>query len=300
MAERDGAAGFRQTVEKRLTKSGALLTRMGVTPAEYARVVLNALTVSSHNAKPGRPSLADCTPESLDLALIKCINAGLLPDGEEAVIVPLKSGQGKDAVVKAEVWPGFPGMLKQYREAVKGARFVCRTVYRDDKFRHVEGADMVLEHQPNENADQSAGQVRAVYAIAWPPGADAPEWEVMYRSEIDRRRARAPGAGKGGPWATDYAEMAEKTVGKLLLKRCPRRANALRDPSEGASEAETVEVRAIEHAPADPMDEVLGETKEREPVTVEAQAPAKERKVPPAPKAAEEPAPFDPDDSPFG
>ena len=131
MADNDGAAAFRQTVEKRLTKSGALLARMGVTPAEYARVVLNALTVSLHNARPGRPSLADCTPESLDLALIKCINAGLMPDGEEAVILPLRKGikdrnaedaGGRDkSVIVAEVWPGYVGNLKNAKESDPGA-----------------------------------------------------------------------------------------------------------------------------------------------------------------------------------
>ena len=66
----------REALAKRIQISGALLERMGLSGEAFERIALNALIKSQTEAKPGKPTLADCTSESFDLAIIQCLNAG--------------------------------------------------------------------------------------------------------------------------------------------------------------------------------------------------------------------------------
>ena len=74
---------IRARIEKRITCSADLIERMGITPAQFERVALNALATN--------PALANCTPQSLDLAVLRCAEIGLLPDGRQAAIIPYKT-----------------------------------------------------------------------------------------------------------------------------------------------------------------------------------------------------------------
>ena len=70
------------SLKRRVEMSEALLKRMGMTGEEYQRICLNALLLN--------PALAQCTNHSIDVAVIQCINAGLVPDGKQASIIPFK------------------------------------------------------------------------------------------------------------------------------------------------------------------------------------------------------------------
>ena len=72
--KQETALAVKSRVENRVAMSGALLERMGYTVEQYERVCLNALLVS--------PGLAECTPQSMDIAITHCITAGLIPDGK--------------------------------------------------------------------------------------------------------------------------------------------------------------------------------------------------------------------------
>ena len=203
------------TIEFRVEKSTALLARMGIAPQAFERVALNALMNNKR--------LRECVPASIDRALITCIEMGLLPDGREAAIVPLKDGQsGK---LMANLWPMIEGKIKLARQASPGVALRVRVVYDGDHWRYSEGLLPVLEHQATAT-DRSDKKLIAAYAVAVLPGSSAPEFEVMDRLELDRRRAKSPSVRANKtktPWFTDYAEMCKKTVLSQLLKRLPKR-----------------------------------------------------------------------------
>ena len=95
-------------------------------------------------------------------------------------------------------------------------------MYQDDHFLYEDGLTPVLEHKPEPLADRSPDCVIAAYAVATLPGGGV-EFEVLWRSDLDRARANSPsGDHAGAPWSVHYGEMCEKTVLNLLTKRLPR------------------------------------------------------------------------------
>jgi recombination protein RecT len=86
-----------------------------------------------------------------------------------------------------------------------------------DLFEYELGLDVRLRHVPVQDGER--GDVRAAYAVADLDGIR--QFEVMSRAEIEAVRARSR-AGKSGPWVTDFAEMAKKTVVRRLFKYLPK------------------------------------------------------------------------------
>ena len=169
----------RARVDKRVDDSASLVERMGLSVDQYKRVALNAFVTT--------PALAECTESSLDRAFMQCIMAGLMPDGKEAAIVPFndRNNGTKDATLI----PMVKGQLKLARRATPGLTLNVKAVYRDDDFDHDEGTQPRLYHKPNPTGARADTDIIAVYARALFPGASAWEFEVLYRSDIDRYRA---------------------------------------------------------------------------------------------------------------
>ena len=69
-------------VEYVVNLNAALLERSGYSAEAYCRAVLNTMVQT--------PTIVDCDAESLQAALLSAMNAGLVPDGKEAAIVPFK------------------------------------------------------------------------------------------------------------------------------------------------------------------------------------------------------------------
>ena len=188
MANRDKALQtLEATVTRRVRASEALLKRMGVSEDAYMTMALNALIYI--------PELADCTPASMDVALIQALQCGLLPNQWEAVIVPFKS--------TATFIPMIAGRAKMAREATRGLRIHTQTVYRDDAWEYSEGLEPVLEHKPSPDGSRADRDVLAAYAWAHVPGAPGKEYEVLLRADIDRYRAMSrPRTARRGPTTT--------------------------------------------------------------------------------------------------
>ena len=210
--KQETALAVKSRVESRVAMSGALLERMGYTVEQYERVCLNALLVS--------PGLADCTPQSMDIAITHCITAGLIPDGKQAAIVPY----GKNATLV----PMADGLVMLAHQATKGLGLRTRVVYAGDDWEYEEGAHPILKHKPNPAADHSDGKIIAAYAVSTRPSKIEPDFEVMDRATLDRYRGYS--RARSGPWDTHYVEMAEKTVLKQLLKRLPKSVTAPPEP----------------------------------------------------------------------
>ena len=74
-----------------------------------------------------------------------------------------------------------------------------------------------ISHKPGKGTDPK-GLTHAYAVIHTTNGGRL--WDVMTREEIDRIRQRSR-ASSSGPWTTDYAEMAKKTVLRRLFKIAP-------------------------------------------------------------------------------
>ena len=207
-------------LKNRVALSEALLERMGVTPEAFERVLLNALL--------NKPELVECSRESLERAVVVCIEGGLLPDGRQAAIVPYKG--------LAKVLPMIEGRLMLARRATPGLALRVRAVFKADEWEYREGLVPTLDHEPDLNGSRTADDLIASYAVAVIPGSQAPEFEVHSRADTDRYRAKSRAGDKAGaPWNTEYVEMAKKTVLGQLLKRLPKRVG---DPAFVDSEDE--------------------------------------------------------------
>ena len=214
---KDTGDAVRVRITKRLDHNESQLEVMGFTKESFLRLCLNALITN--------PNITKCDPDSVDLCIVQCLNAGLVPDGKEAAIVPFKT--------TATLVPMIDGKLKLARRAVPGLSVWARTVWAEDEFEHEEGMYPKLVHKPGRGAfrkDDSA--IIAVYAVAQLPAQKQPEFEVMYRPEVDHFRAMS--RARSGPWGDHYGEMGEKAVLGRLLKRLPKRAG---DPTDQPIEA---------------------------------------------------------------
>ena len=221
------------TVEKRVRDSLPLLERMGITPEAYERVVLNALIRN--------PQLQNCDRNSLDIAVADCIQAGLLPDGKQAAIIPLKDT--KNNRIAANFWPMMEGRTMLARRATPGLALVTSAVYAEDEFDVIGGRARDLVHVPKMNADKRDENVVAVYAMAMVPGATEWEWEVFDRGDIDRYRRLSR---SDNVWKTNFAEMAKRGPLGRLLKRLPKDPRAPEPPELSDSIATGLDFGVIE------------------------------------------------------
>ena len=224
----------RQTVESAALDAAPHLKRIDVTPAYFSRVVLNAMMTN--------PRIGECDARSLRKALLTCAERGLMPDGHSAVIIPVGKGTARRA--RLDIMIG--GMLDKCREGIPGITIRARCVYAADEFDYEDGLHPLLRHVPNKDGKRADENIIAAYAVAHIPGNEQPEFTVFYRADIDARRKLSP-AGGSGPWGTHYAQMAEKSVLRALLKRLPIRgqARAAMDdflPESGEADTPTVEM----------------------------------------------------------
>jgi recombination protein RecT len=219
----------------------------------FQRVVINSALRT--------PALLDCTAESMILAIQEAAQRGLEPDGVMGYLIPY----GK----VAQFLPHWRGLMHVARKSGDIAKFAVRAVHVGDVFEWEYGLNERLVHVPCVDLEEGTGlELTHVYAIAWTKEGDA-YFTVMYRSEVERIRARSK-AGQSGPWMTDYEEMAKKTVVKRLCKVLPLSAD-VRDFVERDNRierGEVIDTTLAEEAPAPAkkkgkLDQVLDERREK-------------------------------------
>jgi len=155
------------------------------------------------------PQLAQCTPESFLGALMTCAQLGLEPGPlGHAYLVPY----GREVTFV----PGYRGLVELARRSGQVQSVQARIVRDGDEFDYEFGLEPKLRHRPTADADKPVTHAYAVLRLK-DGGVD---FDVMTRAEIDAIRKRSR-AANNGPWVTDYAEMAKKTVLRRLLKTAP-------------------------------------------------------------------------------
>ncbi len=202
-AKQTGLDVIRHDLEARSADLLAVLPK-GMDPARFIRVSLMALTKN--------PTLAACTPASVIRSIFEAAVLGLEPTGAAggAHLVPFRK-KGSDTP-QAQLILDYRGILHLIAEGGGGV-IVHQVVYEGDEFVPEYGTSPRIVHRPHF-ATIDPTKITHVYAY---PLSHPEQAEVMTKEQIDLVRARSR-AANDGPWVTDFAEMARKTVIKRLSK----------------------------------------------------------------------------------
>ena len=151
--------------------------------------------------------MAKCTQESLYLAVKRCAQAGLMPDGEESAIV--RYGD------QAAWMPMVKGIIRLMLRSPNVAKVEARVVREGDEFTFHYGLHPTLDHRPISppSGEPFAPEISASYGIVYWSGLP-PEhatFEVVERAEIERAR-KTSRASESPAWRHWYGEMARKVA----------------------------------------------------------------------------------------
>lgn len=215
---------------------------------KFIRTVQTAVTLS--------PDIAEAEKNSVLNACMKAAADGLVLDGREAAITIYNTKQ-KDGTWKkqAQYIPMVAGIIKRVRNSGEVSRLNAFVVYENDTFHVSYGLQMSIRHEPNL---LNPGKAVGAYATCLFKDGES-DFEFMSLKQIEAIRERSKSKDKG-PWVTDWAEMARKTVIRRLSKRLPMDSDIARvveridedyeqEPAQAGSYADADGV--IDHEPGD-------------------------------------------------
>lgn len=156
------------------------------------------------------PALAQCTPHSLLNAFMTASQLGLEIGGVlgEAYLVPYKT--------EATFILGYRGMINLARRSGQIQSIEAQVVREGDHFEFEYGLETRFRHKPMTGP---GAPISYAWALArFKDGGH--QLDVMTIDEINAVRKRSR-ASSNGPWVTDFAEMAKKTVVRRLAKYLP-------------------------------------------------------------------------------
>lgn len=166
----------------------------------FVRTVLTSIQTN--------PGLLDADRRTLFAAATKAAQMGLLPDGREGAIVQFKGS--------AQWMPMVAGLMKLVRNSGEISTWSVQAVYENDEFEYELGDSERIAHRP---ALRNRGAVIGAYSIVtMRDGERSREFMGVDEIEAIRKRSRS---GNAGPWVSDFAEMAKKTVVRRHAKRLP-------------------------------------------------------------------------------
>jgi recombination protein RecT len=166
----------------------------------FVRVTLTAVQTN--------PNLLNADRRTLFAAATKAAQMGLLPDGREGAIVTFKD--------QAQWMPMVAGIMKLVRNSGEISTWSVQAVYENDHFDFCLGDEEHITHKPNL---ANRGKLIAVYSIVTMKDGEKSR-EVMSVEDVLAIKARSR-SGNSGPWVSDFAEMAKKTVIRRHSKRLP-------------------------------------------------------------------------------
>lgn len=233
-------AAFRGTLEKMHSDLQSALPPQ-IPVDKFIRTTLTAVQM--------QPDLLGADRKSLLGSTMRAAQDGLLCDGREAALVIFNSREKGKLV---QYMPMVGGILKKIRNSGELASISAQVVYDKDHFEYELGDDERIVHKPFLGADR--GKQIACYAIAKTKDG-AIYREVMSVADVEKVRA-ASRAGKFGPWADWWDEMAKKTVIRRLSKRLPSSADLdsvikADDEAQGFTKIERREPINVTPAPED-------------------------------------------------
>ena len=175
------------------------------------------------------PKLAQCDQTSFLGAIMQCAALGLEPGGAlgHCYLIPFENKRQNRVEVQFIV--GYRGMIDLARRSGQIVSLEARAVYAKDHFEVELGLDSKVVHRPAWDVSDR-GPLTFVYAVAKLRDGGV-QFEVMSRAEIEAIRDKSQGyqvakryARDGvinSPWASNFEEMAKKTVVRRLFKYLP-------------------------------------------------------------------------------
>lgn len=193
---------------------------MPVKPDRFLRML--------HNAILRDPKIAEASTRSVYLEVMKAAADGLVLDGREATLTRFNSRDG----VQVVYIPMVAGIMKRVRNSGEIQAWTCEIVYAKEyetgRFNYTAAPEPKLHHEPIIVGER--GEVVAVYsAVRLKDGTY--HYEVMtidqVRNIMNRTRSKTKEGKIVGPWASDFEEMARKTVIRRHAKRLPVSSDVL-------------------------------------------------------------------------
>jgi recombination protein RecT len=194
-----------------------------MTPERFTRMVLSAISTN--------PKLASCTPASFLGAMMNAAQLGLEPNTPlgQAYILPYQN----KGTLEAQFQIGYKGLIDLAYRSGEVELVQAHIVYANDKFEVQLGLEPKLVHVP---ADKDRGEAIKVYAM-FKTKSGGYGFEVMSMDAIRLHAEKYSKAYKSGfsPWATNFEEMAKKTVLKKCLKYAPLKSDFVRQAAQDMS-----------------------------------------------------------------
>lgn len=176
-----------------------------LTADRFMRVAMTTLTRV--------PKLAQCDQASFFQALLTCSQLGIEPDGRRAHLIPFDNR--KAGIVECQLIVDYKGLVELVLRSGNVSKIHADVVCDNDVFDY----DMGEVKQHKIDLRKPRGEPYAAYAFCqFKDGTRAAA--LMSKEEIEAIRKRSR-AGGSGPWVTDWAEMAKKTVFRRLSKWLP-------------------------------------------------------------------------------
>lgn len=157
------------------------------------------------------PALLNCAPKTLLGAVIQAAQLGLEIGGPagQAYLIPFKGS--------ATLLVGYKGFITLAHRSERVKRITPRVVRQGDRFQLRYGTDQELYHEPVEPYD---GPPVGYYAVVELVNGGK-DFEFMTLKQVQDHKARFALSKNGGPWASNFDEMAMKTCIRKLAKRIP-------------------------------------------------------------------------------
>lgn len=237
---------------------------MPVKPDRFLRLLNNAILRD--------PKIAEASTRSVYLEVMKAAQDGLVLDGREATLTRFNSKDG----VQVVYIPMVSGIMKRVRNSGEIQAWTCEVVYAKEyesgKFKYTAAPEPMLSHEPIIVGER--GEVVAVYsAVRLKDGTY--HYEVMtidqVRNIMNRTRSKTRDGRIVGPWASDFEEMARKTVIRRHAKRLPVSSDVL-DVTSRVDDLYDSNVVEHEETPQEPRKtaaEKMAEAMQQEPVDTE-------------------------------
>lgn len=159
------------------------------------------------------PLLMKCSQASIYTALIDCSMLGIEPDGRRAHLLPYRNG--KTGGYDCQLIIDYKGLVELVMRSGIVSNVHADIICENDQFDYDLGH--VTKHTINFRKPR--GEMYAAYCVATFKDGTS-QSAVMPKEEVESIRKRSK-AANGGPWVTDYNEMAKKTVFRRLSKWLP-------------------------------------------------------------------------------
>ena len=155
------------------------------------------------------PKLLECSPKSIQLALLDCVLSGVYPDGQQATLI----AYGKE--VKLEIM--IQGIIKSALRSNIAKKIVTRSVYEsDDLFVSIDDSGkQFFDHKINIKKER--GELIAAYAVITLQN-DEVITELLRSEDIAECRAAAK---TDMVWKRWTGEMARKSALRRAFKYLP-------------------------------------------------------------------------------